>query len=237
MIWLALALLAAASVGPLAWSLRRGTIARGRREVDIALHRAQLAEVDRDLAEGRIVSPEHAAAVLEIQRRLLAAATAPERAATPAGRGAVIAAMLLVPAAALVLYLPGGSPSMPAQPLAARIAKAEQHAREGAVVAAELKRRLALLDPHSARAREGYILLGNFEDRLGNLPAAADAWHKALEARFDPMLAAQTAEAITRLTGTVTPEAAALFRRALAAAPADAPWRQIAEQRLTQAGR
>jgi cytochrome c-type biogenesis protein CcmH len=237
MIWLPLALLAAAAVAPLAWSLRRGTIARGRREADIALHRAQLAELDRDLAEGRIAAPEHAAAVLEVQRRLLAAAAFHERAAAPAGRGGVIAAMLLVPLAALALYLPGGSPNLPAQPLAARIARAEQRAREGAALVSELKHRLARMDPHSERAREGYILLGNFEDSLGNLPEAAVAWHKALDARFDPTLAAQTAEALTRVNGTVTAEAAALFRRALAAAPANAPWREIAEQRLTEAGR
>lgn len=237
MIWLALLLLAAAAVAPLAWSLRRGTVARGRREADIALYRAQLAELDRDRADGRIAPNEHAAAVLEVQRRLLAAAAAQERGTAPPSRGTVIAAMALVPLAALALYLPGGSPNLPGQPLAARIARAEQRARDGAALVAELKRRLARLDPHSERARMGFILLGNFEDSLGNLPAAAAAWHKALDARFDPALAAQTAEALTRVNGAVTAEAAALFRRALAAAPTNAPWRQIAEQRLAQAGR
>ena len=46
----------------------------------MALHRAQLAELDRDLAEGRIAAAEHANAVLEVQRRLLTAARrAPKR--------------------------------------------------------------------------------------------------------------------------------------------------------------
>ncbi len=234
MIWVALALLAAAAVAPLAWSLRRATVARGRREADIALHRAQLAELDRDLAEGRIAPSEHAAAVLEVQRRLLAVTATPERVSAPAGRGTVMATMLLVPLAALALYLPGGSPNLPAQPLAERMTKAEQRMRQASVLVNVLRQRLAALDPHSERAREGYILLGNFEDSAGNLPAAAEAWHKALDARFDPTLAAQTAEAMTRVTGKVTPEAAALFRHALAAAPANAPWRQVVEQRLAE---
>jgi len=235
MIWLALALLAAAAVAPIGWSLRRAAaIARGRREADIALHRAQLAELDRDLAEGRIAPAEHAAAVLEVQRRLLAVAGAGEVRAAHASRAPVIAAAVLIPLAALALYLPGGSPNLPAQPLAERLAKAEQRARQASLLVAELRQRLAMLDPKSERAREGYILLGNFEGDRGNLPAAAEAWHKALDVRFDAALAAQTAEAMTRVAGQVTVEAAALFRQALAVAPADAPWRPIAEQRLAE---
>jgi cytochrome c-type biogenesis protein CcmH len=70
--------------------------------------------------------------------------------------------------------------------------------------------------------------------RCLNLPGAAEAWHKALDGRFDPMLAAQTAEAMTRVNGQVNSESAALFRRALAEAPADAPWRSIVERRLAE---
>lgn len=234
MIWLALLLLAAMAVAPLAWSLRRAARSLGRREADIALHRAQLVELDRDLAEGRIAPPEHAAAVLEVQRRLLTAAESAEHGASHTARAPVIAALVLVPVAALLLYVPGGSPNLPARPLDQRMAKAEQRAREASALVGELKQRLASLDPHSERAREGYVLLGNFEDSRGNLPAAAEAWHKALDVRFDPMLAAQTAEAMTRVNRQVSPEAAALFRRALAEAPADAPWRSIAEQRLAE---
>ncbi|MBV9757277.1 MAG: c-type cytochrome biogenesis protein CcmI [Alphaproteobacteria bacterium] len=243
MIWFALAMLAAAAVAPLAWSLRRTARAIGRREADVALHRAQLAELDRDLAEGRIAPAEHAAAVLEVQRRLLAAAEPREQTATdqkrtgPRSRTPLIATALLIPIAALLLYLPGGHPELPAQPLAERMAKAEQRMRQAAALIGELRQQLATLDPHSERAREGYVLLGNFEDASGNLPEAAAAWRKALDVRFDSTLAAQAAEAITRMHGSVTPEAAALFRRALAEAPADAPWRAIAEQRLAEANR
>jgi cytochrome c-type biogenesis protein CcmH len=64
------------------------------------------------------------------------------------------------------------------------------------------------------------------------MAAAAEAWRTALGIRFDATLAVETAEAITESSGGVTDEAAALFRRALADAPPDAPWRPMAEKRL-----
>jgi cytochrome c-type biogenesis protein CcmH len=56
MIWLAIAVLAGVSLAPLAMSLRRAAVTRSRRDAAIALHRAQLAELDRDLADGRIAA-------------------------------------------------------------------------------------------------------------------------------------------------------------------------------------
>lgn len=232
MIWLAIAGLAALALAPLAFSLVRTGRARGRRESALALHRAQLAELDRDLADQRIGVPEHAAAVLEVQRRMLAEAGREEPGAVPAGRSPLWAALVLVPVGALALYLVGGSPELPAAPLAARIAAAEARARKEIVLIDELKVALTKLDPMSDRARKGYILLGNAEARLGNMTDAAAAWQKALVARFDPTLAAETAEAMTEAEGHVTPAAGALFRRALAEAPASAPWRAMVERRL-----
>jgi cytochrome c-type biogenesis protein CcmH len=79
-------------------------------------------------------------------------------------------------------------------------------------------------------------MLGRTEVSLGHLPEAASAWRRALATRFDPTLAAETAEVITDSEGHVTPEAAALFKRALAEAPADVPWRKAAEKRVSEAG-
>jgi cytochrome c-type biogenesis protein CcmH len=232
MIWLALLLLALAAMTPLALTLRRSAAARGRREAAIALHRAQLGELDRDLAEGRIAPAEHGSAILEVQRRLLAAAQAEEATSPRSSRQPLVIALLLVPLAAFALYIAGGSPFLPAAPLSERIIRAE--AQEAALLA-QLREKLAQLDPKSPQARQGFILLGNAEASLGNMPAAAEAWHAALEARFDPTLAMQTAEAITESQGRVTDEAAALFRRALAEAPLDARWRPMAEKRLSEA--
>src|SRR5271165_2132437 len=109
MIWLGIVLLAAIALAPLALSLRRTAAARGRQEAAVALHRAQLAELDRDLADGRIAAAEHANAVLEVQRRLLVAAENAEPGPQTSSRSPVLFTLLLVPIGAFVLYLAGGN--------------------------------------------------------------------------------------------------------------------------------
>ncbi|MGC8468638.1 MAG: c-type cytochrome biogenesis protein CcmI [Acetobacteraceae bacterium] len=233
MIWLGIAVLCAVVLLPLAVSELRGAGAlRGRRAPALALLRGQLVELDRDLAEGRIAPPEHEAAVIEVQRRILAEARLAEPAVHVSGRSPTLVAFVLVPVGALALYLVGGSPGLPAAPLAERVAAAEARARQEMALIDELKAALARLDPTSAKARRGYVLLGNAEARLGNMLGAAQAWQQALAAKFDPTLAAECAEAMTEANGHVTPAAAALFRRALATAPAGAPWRAMVERRL-----
>ena len=53
MIWIAILLLALAAMVPLVATLFRPVVTRGRREADLALYRAQLAELDREAAAGR----------------------------------------------------------------------------------------------------------------------------------------------------------------------------------------
>ncbi len=235
MIWLGLLILTAVALAPLALSLRRAAVARGRREAALALHRAQLVELDRDRDEGRIGPAEHATAVLEVQRRLLAEAAREETAPPRGSREPLIVALIMIPVMAVALYRVGGSPWLPAAPLAARIAAGESAARDEAQLIDQLRTRLAGADPKSEQTARGYELLGNAEASRGNMAEAADAWRHVLAVRFDPTLAVETAEAITETAGHITDEAAALFRRALAEAPPDAPWRPMAEKRLAQA--
>jgi hypothetical protein len=87
-------------------------------------------------------------------------------------------------------------------------------------------------------ARLGYHdnAIGSAESDMGGWATAAAAWNAAL-AIFDPTLAAQIAEAETGAKGAVTPEAAALFRAALAAAPAaEARLREPARQAINPSG-
>ncbi len=232
MIWLKLAVVAVICLGPLVWTVIRPGRARMRRESALALYRAQRAEVDRDLAERRIGAPEHAVAVLEIERRALAEAAVTEK-TRESDRAVLLALMFAVPAIALPLYLYSNAiPGLPAQPLRARMAELRQQAAKQAALEAKLKAKIATLDPHSELARHGYILLGNLQDSEGDLKAAATSWATALAIRFDPNLAAEVAEADSRLEGRVSARSAALFRQALAAAPANAPWRADVEQRL-----
>src|SRR5271165_213341 len=234
MIWLGIVLLAAIALAPLALSLRRTAATRGRQEAAIALHRAQLAELDRDLADGRIAATEHANAMLEVQRRLLAAAGSTEAVSHASSRTAVLLALLVVPVGAIALYLLGGSPDLPAVPLADRLAAARTREAQEEALIGQLRRRLNELDPRSEQAHQGYVLLGNAEASRGRLQEAADAWRTALAMRFDPTIAAEAAEAITEVQGHVTEEAAMLFRQALAESPPDAPWRPMAEKRLSE---
>ena len=234
-----LALFAMVALAPLALSLRRGAAGRGRRECALALHRAQLAELDRDLAEGRIALAEHATAVLEVKRRLLAADAdaEPAPAAPRTARVTLLLALLAVPLAGAGLYLIDGHPELPAAPRAARLAEAARAGHDADALIATLRARLATLDQSSEMARQGYVLLGNAEESQGRLAEAAAAWRTAVGIRFDAALAALAAEAATRVEGKVSPASAALFRRALADGPPDAPWRKLAEQRLAEAGR
>ncbi len=234
MIWVSLLALSLAALAPLMLSLLRRSATQGRRNSALALHHAQLAELDRDVTEGRIAAAEHASATLEVQRRLLAVADAEDVPPTGARRFPLIAALTLVPALALGLYLIDGIPDMPAAPHSQMVAEQTARAAHDAVLIDQLRARLAGLDPHNESTRQGYILLGNAQASRGDMAAAAAAWGTALAAKYDPMLAAETAEALTEAAGRVTEPAALLFRGALQTAPNDAPWRKMAERRLNE---
>ncbi len=243
MIWLAIAAVAAAVMAPLLVFVTRGGRLRGRRDAALALHRLQLAELDRDLAQGRILAEEHAGAKLEVQRRLLADAELTDSPPPRSGRLAIWITAAGVPAAAVALYIASaGHPGPPPPDARAPIADAGGTAPDPAEMAKEdeaigqLRNRLALMDPHSPQALEGYSILGDAELRRNRLPEAAAAFQHVLADRFDPTLAAETAEILTEASGRITPEASALFRRALAEAPPDAPWRKMAEKRVLEAG-
>lgn len=231
MIWLAILVLAGVALAPLAFVLRRRAVARGGRDPAIALHRDQLTELDRDLSEGRILPAEHATATIEVQRRLLHVAATAEPEVAQGSRTPLFAVLILVPIAGAGLYSIGGSPNVPG---AASLQAAQVRAVEEAMLVGQLRERLAAMDPRTDQARQGFVLLGNVEESRGNDAAAAAAWRNALQSGFDAMLAARAAEAATRAEGGVSDSTASLFRRALAAAPPDAPWRGVVEQRLAE---
>lgn len=245
MFWIALCAVALLALAPFAFTAWRGGRLRSRQYAAIALHRAQLAELDRDLAQGRILQAEHAGAQLEIQRRLLADSALTESVGNPVGTPTLVLIGAAVPALALGLYLSVGQPHFPppdapaAQAGAApeAVAKqAEAQAKDDALLA-QLRARLAVMDPKAENTQAGYMLLGNAELRRGHMAQAVAAWKMFLAQRFDAQLAVETGEAITQLNGHVTPEAKSLFQQALKTAPPDAPWRELAIRRIIQAGK
>ena len=229
MIFVLIALLALAVLAPVLLGLRGRVDSRGARDLAVDLHRTQLREIDRDLAEGRILPAEHATAKLEVQRRLLAAAAAEEAAPRLGARWPVIATVIIVPLAAAGLYAVSGSkPMMPSSVAGG----AQANGAEEAALIEGLRAQLSTMDPNTDKARQGFALLGTVEEQRGNDAGAAAAFRMALQGKFDPTIAARAAEATVRAEGGVSDSSAALFRRALAAAPEDAPWRAYVEQRL-----
>lgn len=144
--WIVIAVLTFAVVASFLIPLMRAGRSREvqTRDGAMAVYRDQLQELERDKAAALISSDEADYARAEIARRLLAAesgtVSVPERAASRHILAQVLV-IVLVPALGLGLYLSLGSPDLPSQPLAERlaqpgndinllIAKAERHLME-----------------------------------------------------------------------------------------------------------
>jgi cytochrome c-type biogenesis protein CcmH len=230
-IWLLAGAVALAALLPLAIALLRPPRARGRSESDLALYRAQLAELDRERAAGRLDEAQHAAATLEVQRRILATPREPEPEAGLRGAGLLGAALFLIPASALGLYLLRGIPDMPSAPHDLRRQQMEAEER----LLQSLRERIAQADPTSEVARQGLLLLGNAERNRGRDEAAAEAWVRALTIRFEPQLAGDLAELLIERGSHA--EAASLLERALAGAAGDPRLRFLVGLAEARAGR
>jgi cytochrome c-type biogenesis protein CcmH len=184
---------------PLSWVFLSGRRLRNRREAALAMHRAQLAELMRDLADGRIATSEYNAARLEVERRLLAADGFAEPNWDGNARFLLIATVLAVPIMAFALYLPGSTPNVPSEPHAQwLVQQQEADARlTGFIVA--IRMRLATQDPNSVDASQGEAYLAEalseeagavtpealsyFKQSLANAPASA-SWRLLDEQRI-----------------------------------------------------
>jgi cytochrome c-type biogenesis protein CcmH len=159
MIYLLMFGLAIVLMLPLLVAMRKGRDLRGRRETALAMHRAQLTELTRDLADGRIAEREYEGARLEVERRLLSADALSDPKADGNAKFLLLATALAIPVMAFALYLPGSTPTVPSEPHAAWIAKEQSQQRNLGAVADELRAKLATLDPNSVAASEGQAYL------------------------------------------------------------------------------
>src|SRR5258708_31656494 len=119
-----LALLTTATVGVLLVPLLRSrTASTGRLEGELAIYRDQLAEIERERAAGPWPESEAAAARIEVERRMLAAADAAP--AAPSATSPTLHKFLppprgrAIPLLGLGLYLQTGRPGLPAAPFVA----------------------------------------------------------------------------------------------------------------------
>lgn len=234
-IWLSIICLSLVALLPAFLTVWRRTEARDERSAALALHEAQLAELERDLSVGMIAPSEHHIARLEIQRRILVADQAPAETSERAARLRIVLALVAIPLFTVGLYLAsGGHPSFPAQPLAPRLKLLEARDAKTGEAITHLKQALASLPPGDPNIRQGYLLLGQAEASRGHDADAAAAWHKALDLEFAPELALQIAEEQVRAEKHISADSLSLYQRALEAAPASAPWREAVQQRIAQ---
>lgn len=201
-----------AAILALLWPLRRQAAVDDASGGTLAILKDQLAELERDAGRGLIGETEAKAARLEIERRLLKAATRAEPAAfqaTGLGRNLVLTALIAVPLASAALYWHLGTPSLRDLPLAAR------DAERGPAVPEEIRAMVAGLEARLEAAPddpEGWLMLGRSRLTLGQAEPAIDAYRKAMAlVPEDGPLAAEAitglAEALLeRAMGVVTPE-------------------------------
>jgi cytochrome c-type biogenesis protein CcmH len=217
-LWFGVALMTAAAVWAVLWPLaRRGRDLRSGS--DVAVYRDQLAEIQRDRAAGLIGENEAAGAQVEISRRLIAAADAQAVAPADAAsatwrrRAVAVAALTLLPLGAATLYLALGSPSLPDQPLAARVAGARGNPSIDTLIG-QVEDHLSGY-PEDGR---GWEVIAPVYLRLGRFDDAVKARRNALK------LNGATAERESALgealvfaaNGVVTAEAKAAFEQAIA---------------------
>jgi len=268
-LWFVFALMTAAAIFAvlLPLGLRGSKPSQGE---ETSVYKDQLAEIDRDLAAGLIVASEAEAARTEIGRRLLAAAdpaaNAPLQPNQTLRRVAAVVGLIGLPAVALLLYLPLGSPRMPdfplaersrapdAQPLDGLVAQVEQHLEKnptdgrGWSVLAPVLLRIGRYDDAVRAFRNSLTYNGESADRhadLGEALAAAANGVVTAEAKaeFERALALKADEVkASYFLGLAAEQdgrktdAARIWHAMLDKAAPDAPWRPLVQAALLRVG-
>jgi cytochrome c-type biogenesis protein CcmH len=214
MLWLIFAVFTAVAVLSVQWPLVKTPRGVARREIGIALYKAQLAEIERDEAQ-HLVAPEDAqGAKAEASRRLIAAGAAiepPPAASRTRARLASVGVLIFVPVLALSLYATIGHPDMADAPLAARLGASPARMD----LAAAIARIEAHLAQHPDDGR-GYEVLAPVYLRMGRAGEAVNAAGAALRLLGEtPARHALYGEAlVAAANGVVTPEAKQSFEAA-----------------------
>jgi cytochrome c-type biogenesis protein CcmH len=257
-------ILAFGLAGAVAFLLARALLRQGSGAgdaADLALYRAQLREVERDLVRGILPPDEAERARLEISRRMLEAdARVVPRGGSGPGFGIALGLGLALAAGSVFLYLRLGAPGAPDLPRAERIALAEElrQSRPSQAEAEALTARPggeATADPEylalvaqlreAVAARpddeEGHRLLSEHEAALGNFAAAHAAKARLIAIKGARASAEDYADLANLLIyaagGYVSPEAEAALSEALTRDPANGLSRYYSGLLFAQIGR
>ncbi len=271
LLWIILAFLTAAVAAALLIPFARGGATRSGNDAgDIEVYRDQLKELERDRAEGMINADEAEYARAEIGRRLLAAAGGDARPAQGSAKAKSYGLMtglvtLLPPVVGLCLYLLLGSPSLPDQPLEARlanpgnnisllIAKAERHLAQNPADGAGWDL-LAPIYFRSMRLGDAELAYRNAIRYLGANPARLTGLGETLVAANDGIVTEDARSAfeeaarqnpddpraafyvgLAQEQAGKQAEARASFERIARQSPADAPWMELVNQHIAKNG-
>lgn len=244
--------------------LRGAGVPQPEGAADLAIFRAQLGEVERDLARGTIAQAEAEAARLEIKRRILDLDRRTQTAHAPLAEGPTglpLAALFVSVLGAIGLYGWLGAPFYPDIPHADRIAAAEQiksqRPSQKAAEASAESQRPAPRAPDAAFAAlmaqlrdavakrpsdiKGLALLAENERKLGNLAASARAQAQLVGALGDQASAMDYAALadilVSAAGGQVTADADLAIVETLKRDPANGTARFYAGLSQAQIGR
>jgi cytochrome c-type biogenesis protein CcmH len=247
-LWIVLAAITAACLIAVLHPLLRAPRAAdaGRARHDLEVYRDQLAELERELEHGMIAARDAAAARVEIERRMLAAdaeaslqTKGPTMAVSPRARRIAIALVLLVPAAALALYLWEGSPEMPGAPYAERSAERDRLVAEAPEGLDERMAELAALVEEQPDNLDAWRVLGRGYFTLGRYGDSAGAYRRAAAlAPGDGTILSELGQSLVYAAGgEVTAEARQVFAQVRTAAPDEPRARYYLGLAEAQAGR
>lgn len=218
---------------------RRDPVPAGA-ENDLQVYKDQLAELESDAGRGLIRPSEKEEAKAEIAQRMIradalaSAGKGPDRSTSKAARLIAATAVLAVPLVSWGLYGVLGSPDLPSQPLAERLAKnpADSSVEE---LVARAEGHLAA-NPEDGR---GWDVLAPIYMRLGRFEDAVNAYRNAI--RLDGATATRESglgEAIAALAGgLVNADAHAAFERAQKLDPSEPRARFYLASALAQEGK
>jgi cytochrome c-type biogenesis protein CcmH len=236
--WIIAALLTLGSCLAILWPLMRpvrGPAAGGAHDIEV--YRDQLSELERDSARGLISPAEAEEAKAEIARRILRADEKRVSLTSDNGRSGkwvVTAAVLAVPLVSWGLYSLVGSPGLPGEPLAARLAKNPANSSVDELVA----RAEAYLAKNPSDAR-GWEVLAPIYVRMNRFDDAVSAYQNAIRLGGDSAkLEAGLGEAMAGADGgMISARAEAAFRKALQLQPSNEMARFFLATAAAQGGR
>jgi cytochrome c-type biogenesis protein CcmH len=209
-LWIGMAVLAAAAALPVLIALFRVRGVQPLANAAGSIYRDQLDEVERDRSRGLIADSEAEAARTEIARRLLRTGEGPAVAhrASPMRQRLAAGVVIALPVLALALYVVLGSPNLPDDPLAARLALPVEK-QEPAIILARLEKHLAG-NPDDAT---GWDLIARIYSNLERYDSEARALANLIRLKGASVdLETAYGEALTRANGNlVSKEARAAF--------------------------